>query len=50
MKAESKFDVNESENPSDFTFAKSCRNPTTIGFELRHCYISKQQQQQQQPV
>ena len=26
--------LNESENPSDFGFAKNCRNPTTFGFRF----------------
>jgi len=33
-KVESESDVKESENALDFGFAKNCRNPTTLGFEL----------------
>jgi len=36
MKVKSESDVNESENPSDFRFARNWRNPTTFGFKLRH--------------
>jgi len=31
--------LNESENPADFAFAKNCRNLTTFGFELCHIPI-----------
>ena len=33
-KVESKSDANESENPSDFGFAKNLQNPTTFGFRF----------------
>jgi len=38
MEVESESEVNESENSSDFRFAKNCLNPTTFGFgfKLRH--------------
>ena len=40
-------DVNESENPSDFGFAKNCLNPTTHGFELHHKSLVPAKKQRQ---
>jgi len=38
-KVESEFGVKESENPSDFRFAKKYRNLTTFGYEFELCHI-----------
>jgi len=40
-KVESASDVNESENTSDFWFAKKCGNPTTFGFQFELCHKTR---------